>query len=192
MKGTLWGPPLWNMMFACTWSADASRLSDIEDLLLEQLPFLLPCVTCRANYRKHIPIVHQKTNGRPRTSDAYFKWCWYMKNEVNRTTKHPSLPLAELVERYVLHGAHVPEVPLADVLVLVAISARSLQQDDLFIDFCTTLSKLLPIPQDSAMRTLLTQIQRPIVNSALRCARNTRLQHGMRPLVLSHYRAVAT
>jgi len=99
--------------------------------------------------------------------------------------------MSELVDRYVLHGAHVDEVELADVLMLIAISARHTDVDDVFIRFCHRLALVLPLQSDSALRRTLEVVGRPIVNAAHRCARNARLQHGLRPLVIAHYRAVA-
>lgn len=191
MRGSLWGPPMWQMMFACSWNANAATADALTELLLEQLPHLLPCKQCRDNYSDHIDIVNRKVRRRLATPDDFMRWCYYLKDEVNKTTRHPSIPLSELIDRYVLHGPYVAEVNLADVLMLVSLSARALQRDELFISFCHNLAALLPVPSDSALRVALTNVQRPIVNSALRCARNTRIQHGMKPLVMVHYRAVA-
>jgi hypothetical protein len=140
----------------------------------------------------HIPVATKKCGGVPKTSEDFFKWCWYLKHEVNRITRHPSIPLSELVDRYVLHGPNIDEVELADVLMLFAITSRKLGRDDVFISFCRKLSKILPTAPDSALRATLSIVDRPIVNAAHRCARNTRLQNGLRPLVISHYRTVAS
>ena len=190
MRGSLWGPSVWQMMFACSWNVDARTADTLREMLMEQLPFLLPCKQCRDNYNDHVLKVNRKIR-RPTSTDDFMRWCYYLKDEVNKTTRHPSIPLAELIDRYVLHGPCVSEVHLADTLMLVALSARALQRDDVFISFCHNLSVVLPTPSDSALRVALGTVSRPIVNSALRCARNTRLQHGMKPLVMTHYRAVA-
>lgn len=190
MRGSLWGPPVWQMMFACSWHVNARTVDALRELLTEQLPFLLPCKQCRDNYNGHIVNVNRRIR-RLATSDDFMRWCYYLKDEVNKTTHRSSIPLTEVIDRYVLHGPCVSEVHLADTLMLIALSARSLQRDDIFISFCHNLSLLLPSPSDSALRTALQLVSRPIVNSALRCARNTRLQHGLRPLVMAHYRAVA-
>lgn len=167
--------------------ADAWR-----ELLFEELPLILPCSTCRENMVAHVPVATKRCRTVPRTADQFFKWCWYLKHEVNRLTQHPSIPLSELVDRYVLHGPHVDEVELADVLMLFAISARQLNRDDVFISVCRKLSAVLPVQPDSALRRTLEVVERPIINAAHRCARNTRIQNGMRPLVIAHYRAVAS
>ena len=177
-------------MFACSWNVNARTADALRVLLTEQLPFLLPCKQCRDNYKDHLAKVDRKIR-RLQSTDDFMRWCYHLKNEVNKTTHHPSIPLNELIDRYVLHGPCVSEVHLADTLMLIALSARVLQRDEVFISFCHNLSIVLPSPSDSALRTALQTVSRPIVNSALRCARNTRLQHGVRPLVMAHYRAVA-
>ena len=192
MHSSLWGPPLWQAIFASAWAVNASTIDALRALLLEQLPALLPCETCRNNYARHIPKVNQRAHGAPKSANGHaMRWCWYLKHEVNGVTGHSSIPLAEVVDRYVLHGANVDEVALADVLVLVAFTARSLNRDDLYISMCGNLSELLGLAEDSALRQNLAVTQRPVINAALRCARQTRLQHGRPTFVLAHYRAVA-
>ena len=192
MHSSLWGPPIWKMMFACSWSMESHMVEVWRSILFDELPVLLPCATCRDNMIAHIPIATKRCRGIPETGDQFFKWCWYLKHEVNRLTKHPSIPLSELVDRYVLHGPHIDEVELADVLMIFAISSRNLKQDDVFISFCRHLAIVLPIQVDSALRQTLAVVDRPIINAAHRCARNTRIQNGARALVIAHYRAVAS
>lgn len=192
MHSSLWGPPIWKMMFACSWSIESHQVEDLRSILFEDLPLILPCATCRDNMVLHIPVATKQCRAIPTTSDQFFKWCWYLKHETNRVTKHTSIPLSELVDRYVLHGPHINEVELADVLMLFAISSRELHHDDVFISFCHRLARVLPVQMDSALRQTLAVVNRPIVNAAHRCARNTRLQNGLRPLVIAHYRAVAS
>lgn len=191
MQSSLWGPSLWKAMFACAWNPESSHLPRLDELFLEQIPALLPCSTCRENYARHVPMVHRRNRGRPRSADHYFRWCWYLKDEVNKITRHPSISLSEVVNRYVMHGPVVCEVELADTLVLLAISAREKDRDDLFLAMCHNLSVLLPSPADSALQQTLAEAQRPVLTSAMRCARATRTQHGLPSLVLAHYRAVS-
>ena len=192
MNSSLWGPPIWKMMLACSWSIRPEQVDEWRCVLFDELPLILPCGTCRENMVAHIPMATRFCNGIPKTSDQFIKWCWSLKHKVNQITKHPSIPLSELVDRYVLHGAHIDEVELADVLMLFAISSRKLNRDDVFISFCRRLSLVLPIQATSSLRRTLAVVDRPIVNAAHRCARNTRIQHGLRPLVIAHYRAVAS
>lgn len=207
MHSTLWGPGMWQLMFACAWSAKPEDADAVRALLLDQIPYLLPCGTCRENFSKHLAKVNRRAQGAPRADeyvyaraktsaarspDHAFRWLWYLKDEVNKLTGHPSLPYAELVDRHVLHGAHLDEVVVADTLVLVALSARKLERDDLFVTFCHTLARLLPVPLDAALRQYLTATERPVVNAALRCARHVRIQNGRPPLVMAHYRTVAS
>lgn len=192
MNSSLWGPPIWKMMFACSWSLDPSDAALFSQTLFEDLPLLLPCSKCRDNMIAHIPVATRMCKETPCRPEHFFRWCWYLKHEVNRLTHHPDLPLSELVDRYVLHGGHVDEVELADALVLFAVSSRRLGRDEVFIRFCHSLAQLLPVDAESAIRQTLGVVDRPIVNAAHRCARQTRLQHGRPPLVVTHYRQVAS
>jgi len=189
----LWGPALWRAMFACAWGRkdDENAAPLLKELLLEQVPELLPCELCRSNFVKHLPSVNHDAEGEPSSGGEHaFRWLWHLKNQVNSKTQHPSLRLEHLVERYVLHGAEamVHEVELADALVLVAIVAAERKQQASFVDLCASLHLLLPLPDDSALRTCLGGVRGPgVVNEAHLCAKYTREQHGYPEKKVAHY-----
>ena len=191
MRSSLWGPPLWDAMFACAWGCADANIELLRVLLLEQLPALLPCPTCREHYRSHIPTVNRRARGRPRDAAHAVLWLWHLKDQVNRTLQRTSLHSSEVVDRLRLHGPVVDEIRLGDTLVLVAISARSNETDDLYVAMCHTLARLLPAPGDSALRQMLGHVERPIVATTLRAARVTRLQHNVPVRSLAHYRLMA-
>lgn len=189
MRPVLWGPPLWQAMFACAWAC--ADLDVLRALLLRQLPLLLPCGECRDNYARHLPRVRRRANGELLDRDHAFRWLWYLKDEVNRTLERPSVPLRDVADRYALHGGAVDDVALGDVLVLVALSARRLKRDDVFVEACHALAALLPLPDDSQFRAELAHASRPVVGAAMRAACAARVERGLGVFPLEHYRALA-
>ena len=181
---------MWRMLLACAWTCDAD-LPELVRVLYELVPRVLPCPTCRAHYAEALPRVKQRARHAPRTKDEAFRWIWYMKDEVNKHTKTPSIHFADLVDRYVLHGGAVDEVETADVLTLMALAARAEDADDAHVAWCAFLAAQLPLAADSTLRHYLAHVTRPIVATTLRCARHTRESHGLRVLPLAHYRAAA-
>ena len=197
MQSTLWGPPVWHAMFACAAPASQcskSRSQALRALCVDQLPYLLPCEECRSNMARHIPIVDRQTRGRDEDDPTYwYRWCYNMKHLVNKKTRRRSITYEELLSRLELHGLQVHEVEVADVLVLMALTAHKLQRHDLFCQMCHTLARLLPVPQDSALSVRLARVDaHRIVNDALECAVGTRAQHGLSTFPLSHYKSVSS
>lgn len=190
MKASLWGPQLWKALFDSAWSCKGECTHLLPTLLLEVVPLLLPCETCRNNYAKHIPKATAKAKCEPKDGKTSFRWLYFMKKEVNLTFSppRPNIPFGELSERYVLHGGVLNEAELADVLVLVSLSARELKRDDIFIEFCHILSQTLPIPHDSSLKVHLSKMARPIVNSSYKCSKSVRMEHGLPVPVLNHYK----
>lgn len=189
----LWGPPLWQCLFACAWhGADFEAL---RELLFVQLPLLLPCEKCRHHLVANRPAATRKAGGEPRTSAQAFRWLWFLKDEVNRSLRprQPSIDLDDLRARYSLHGGVVDDVALGDALVLVALDARRRDLDDDFVRFCTaSLAVLLPLPADAELLLALRAMQRPIVANAVRCAKASRVERGLPPLPEAHYRRIAS
>lgn len=192
MKPVLWGGPLWQALFGMAWTCDAKRMPLLRTLLTEQLPPLLPCASCRAHAVQHIPRVNRRAKGTPKSPGHAFRWLWYLKDEVNQTLRKPSLSLADLTERYVLHGGLVDEVAVADVLVLVALEAHELDRDDLCIELFHALAELLPLPIDSQFRASLASSSRPVVAASVRAAKAARIERGLHAFSVAHYRSVAS
>lgn len=190
MKSSLWGPPLWQAMFACAWHSDA------RELLLDQLPLLLPCSLCRNHFRSKRTVIDRKvrydTKRLPRAPTQTFLWLWYLKGEVNRLPPaRPNLSYDELESRYMLHGPLVDEVALADVFVLIALDAHARNHDELFALVCTELHKALPVPNDSQFRLALAHVRAgAIVSGALRAARAARVERGLCTHGIAHYKAL--
>ena len=189
MRPSLWGPTIWRIMLSCTWNVSDDLVDVVQRFLLVLVPEILPCTTCADHYRRHITTVNRKARGRPGGGDHSFRWCWYMKNEVNLSLSPPvtSIHLADLAERYLLHGAVLPHVEAADVLVLCAIQARNDSKDDVFVEFCASIATLLR-EDDSVFLHYLKHIQRPIIPTTLRLARFTREAHGLPRMDLLKYR----
>lgn len=201
MQPTLWGPALWQVLFACAWTCAAADFESLRTLALDVLPLLLPCAKCRQHFVDNRSRVNRRARGEPRSADEMFRWLWFLKDEVNETVRREasrapprggvqSVPLARVRERYALHGGLVDDVLLGDTLVLVAIEAHREKRDELFLQLCALLARLLPLPKDSELRCHLENTTRgPIVNAALRAARGARVERGLPQLTLAHYKA---
>ena len=187
MQPTLWGPPLWQAVFACAWACPSKHVELLQEVVMEHLPALLPCRTCRANYPKHVPHVRRRVP-RPATARALFEWLYWLKHEVNK--RRSAVTYAELTDRYLLHGAVPDEVAIGDMLVLLALAAAPLRTEDTFVAFCRALATLLPLPADSQMREHLEVVARPVVPAAMRVARAARVERGHPPLSKAHYESL--
>lgn len=191
MKPTLWGPPVWSLLFACAWTCTRDNYAHLFSILFDHLEVLLPCPSCRRHYKRHIPVVHRRLGGTPpQTPEHAFRWLYFMKDEVNRTLRRKSIALNEFVERYALHGGSLDEVAVADAFVLMAIAAHHEQQDDAYVSFCHAVAVLLPVPCGAALSSFLAAVSRPIIPAAMRIAHHTRDQHSKKILPRSHYDAL--
>ena len=184
---TLWGPPLWQALFSCAWHC--TDVAALRTLLLVQIPLLLPCAKCRDHFASKRGLVTRRAKGEPQTGEGFFKWLYYLKDEVNKTLGRRSLTLDEVTERYAFHHGAVDDVALGDALVLVAMGAKDTKRDDLFVECCHTLGALLPLPDDSQLRRALHAMQKPVVPNAVRAAKAARVERGLGVLTQTHYRA---
>ena len=188
----LWGPAIWQAMLASAWHCAPHNVPMLTDMLLRLVPLLLPCAKCRAHFAKHRPIVARRARGEPKTAGHAFRWIWFLKDQVNRTLSQRSISLDDLTERFALQGAVIEDVLLGDALVFMALEARALDRDALFLEFCAALHVLLPLPHDSQLRAVLACARRPIVPCALAAARAARVERGVPELGLARYKAVDT
>ena len=191
MKTTLWGPPLWDLLFAAAWACPAKHSALLWLVLTEHLEEMLPCVTCRAHFRQHLPAVRRRVTSKMRSPADAFRWLYHLKAEVNRSLKRPSISLADFTQRFELRGAVVDEIAVADVLVLVALSAAHRKEDDTFVQMCRALAAVLPFPCDSQVAEQLARMDRPIAQGAAQVARTARIERGHKPLSLAHYKSLA-
>lgn len=187
----LWGPAVWQAMLASAWQCAPANLPVLIDLLLRLVPLLLPCQKCRVHFAKHLPTVSRRAHGDPKTAKHAFRWIWFLKHQVNRSLGQQSIALDDLTERFALHGAVVDDVLLGDALVLIALEARALDRDALFLELCAALAILLPLPQDSQLHAVLAAATRPIVPCALAAARAARVERGVPVLGLVRYKTAA-
>lgn len=187
----LWGPPLWQACLACAWHA--KDMSALEDFLHRLLPLMLPCETCRQHFLDKRTAVDRKTkkSTRPGSHTYHFTWLYHLKDHVNQTTRHRSITLDDLTQRFLLHRGSIDDVTFGDALVLIALDAHDRKLDDVFVQFCASLVVLLPLPSDSClMQSLSTLHSRPIVPQVHRAAKAARCERGLPELPLTHYKAL--
>lgn len=189
MNPIVWGPALWQALFACASAAHTTtKVAALRELLLTQIPLLLPCARCRQHFQQKRAKVTRRAQGEPNTSDQAVRWLWFLKDEVNRTQGRVSVPLDDVRKRITFHANLVDDVALADVLVLVALSAKIRDRDVLFVECCHTFAILLPLPHDSQLRHALQHMSLPVVTNALRAAKASRIERGLPPLTLPQYK----
>jgi hypothetical protein len=122
-----------------------------------------------------------------------FEWIHELKCRVNATTKAKSITLAELHERFRFQDGVVDETQMCNTLVMCAIASEQLGRQAEFVELCGLLSKLLPLPRDTAVLEDLTKVnEKSIVAGTVRCARASSIERGNDPLSIKHYRAFAT
>ena len=190
MEPTMWGPGLWHILFSITWNCrNPQELPDLLRVILFSVPTLLPCRLCQQHYvRNHSSL--KRRYGEPSTAEEAFRWLYYLKDAVNKTLHTRSLPFEEFRTRYVTFGGNLDDVLVADTLLLIAIGNQDNADgdDDVFIEFCLILSRLLPLPNDSELLKCLSCACKPIVTHAYRACKRTRMEHGITFPTLSHVR----
>lgn len=196
----LWGPTMWDVLLSCAWNGE-KNVDALREMLLVQLPLLLPCQDCRQHFAKNVAVVHRLAGGEPRTTDAAFHWLYLLKDAVT-LHRHPrtllprakqrdgarsslTLPFDDLLERYQFHGGAIDEVKLCDMLVLVALDAHERGFDDAFLQFWRLLLSLLPLPPDS--QVLQIRVSKPVISLALSASKSARVERGLPWLRRSHY-----
>lgn len=185
----MWGPALWQAMFSSAWWCTEENREVLRRFLFEELPWLLPCELCRSNHAKHLPVLRRRL-GEPGSREDFLYWLYSMKHMVNRSLKppRPSPSYEDVLAKLEFHHGLVDDVQLADALVLVALNARALNRDDLYLAACVSLSRLLPLPEDSQLLRTLRNPTRPVLQHAFHASRAARAERGLPCLPLSHYR----
>ena len=113
---TLWGPALWQALFACAWHCPPQAFDALFDLLMRQVPLLLPCQLCRRHFGERRAQVTRRAGGEPTKPLEAFVWLWHLKDQVNRSLGQRSTSLADVTERHAAFGAPVDDVALGDAL----------------------------------------------------------------------------
>lgn len=117
---TTWGPAAWHVFLCCAWNVTERTRESTVRLLVDLLPHLLPCRSCRESFpKKHrAALRHLEKEGKtllpgrrqssssffsssslpppssPRSAraarESLFRWAWLVKNEVNASLGLPS------------------------------------------------------------------------------------------------------
>lgn len=191
MNPYLWGPGLWQALFACAWVAKPAAGQTLRRLILELLPLLLPCEKCFAHFMKKHGAVTVKAKGEPDTPERAFRWLWNLKNEINGTLHVRSIGMDDLAQRFLFHGPIVDDVLLGDSLVFLAMGAHESRRDDFFLEFCGILGSLLPLAEDSELLMALRSMKRPVVAGAVRAAKAARIERGLKVFNHPHYKCMS-
>lgn len=194
MHPNLWGPAFWQLLFVCSYACHADQIAALRALVLDLVPPLIPCKTCRGHYLKNIPYAKRRASGSSRqplaTPRQVLHFLWHMKDRVNLQLQQRSVDLAVVVSRFEFHGPAVDEVRAADTLMVLSLWAHTRDDDDetsnVFVAFCMHLSVLLP---RGALQASLARLEPTptVVAGMLRAARSVRSAHGASPKPRRHY-----
>lgn len=182
---------MWELLFAVAWHAPDKCMPQLLEILLELIPRLLPCHACRLGFRVHLPVVNKRAHGKPKNPAHAFRWLYYLKDEVNRSFAPPviSISLQQLQARYAIHDGHIlNDVNVADLLVLVAIEAKSLGREEDYRRFCVLISDLLPVTVDSIIPSFLAAVTENVTSHALHVANGVRTHRCLPTRTLKHFR----
>lgn len=192
MNEQVWGPLMWDMLFAIVWHAQESDMSDVKSVLTELMPKLLPCHDCRVGFLMHLPSVRRRT-GDPTTPAKAFSWLYHLKDEVNKSLKPPvkSIAMKDLQARFMIRDClAVDDLKTSDLIILVAIEAKELQREKEYRDFCHLLSKLIPVVEKSILPNLLSSCDNyaTVTNHAMAVSHGVRKCRGVRVRPLKHFK----
>ena len=188
----IWGPFLWEMLFVCTWNCPERKFSSLERLI-HLTASLLPCTKCRDHFQSKRGKVNRRAKGAPSSPKEMLYWLYCMKDEVNNVQKRRSIPFTDFSERLCMFGSAFDEVRLGDTLVLVALySKHKLASESDMADLCHLLSDMLPLADDSELRTHLDSVQpTSLVSDVTRAARAARIEKGLKTFGIAHYKVFA-
>lgn len=203
MQPSLWGPGVWHIMFVCAYNATTTssmKFDKLCDLILKKIPLLIPCGECRRLYReKHKAAATNRMERKtlPTNAQEMLYWLYLLRDEVNKSvfrSQHASTIVPstlsptykDVSDRFLLRGNIVDEICVGDTLVLLAIAAKELKEENTFIDLCILLQDLLPLPKQSAQLQALramnamkaSQNVTAVVTYAYRVCRATRSQYA--------------
>ena len=188
---TLWGPGMWHLLFATARGASHARVAEVTRLCMVLTPLLIPCDLCREHFAANARNATRKTRGVPKTAEDVFRWLFYLKDGVNRSTRSRSIPLHDLERRYELHGNVVNDVLVADTLVLLALHASSQGDGATLVEFARLLGQDLPLPEDSELKAVLGSFHEPVLHAAYAASKNARLERGVVAVPLEVFRRMS-
>ena len=100
----VWGPVLWNLLFAAAERADFDLAASGGD----DSPTSLPCTSfsrcskkpCHADVPSHVPTAPETQTTATFDLEPFTKWLWSIKDMVNQSLRVPELPYAILSQRF--------------------------------------------------------------------------------------------
>lgn len=129
MDPSVWGPPLWDQLFALAFRQRAAESGGSDDTsnvearaalcdMLRLLLEVLPCSNCRESYRD---FYH---NDPPAHVDSLPQWLWRCKEAVNRKLHKHYMEYRSVKRRYTAYQTLTSERVCADTLVFMAMAAE--------------------------------------------------------------------
>uniref|UniRef100_A0A6C0AGP7 thiol oxidase n=1 Tax=viral metagenome TaxID=1070528 RepID=A0A6C0AGP7_9ZZZZ len=97
----IWGPPLWDILHYITFVYEPKNSVHVNRLFTYHLPNLMPCRTCRENYKKHIV----KYPIRLESSESLSKWLVRIHNETNKRLNKKQVKYIDVKRKYLARGS---------------------------------------------------------------------------------------
>ena len=76
----IWGPPLWDILHYITFDYNPKNKDKVRKIFLYHLPNLMPCRSCRDNYKKHITKYPIRLENKTELS----RWLVKIHNQTNK------------------------------------------------------------------------------------------------------------
>jgi hypothetical protein len=110
MDPAVWGPAMWDCLFACARALDRDGIG----VVLDGMRYLIPCRHCRDSYREWYASY-------PPTSASPVTWLWMIKDLVNQKLGKRALALSVVERRLSAYSLAVSPYGVFDTLSLLAL-----------------------------------------------------------------------
>jgi hypothetical protein len=127
MQPNHWGPSLWRSIHyvALGYPGDTIADADTRDayiMFFKNLWYVIPCLKCAANYKRHIVYEMPPIEGFMESGKTLFEWTVALHNLVNRELKKREWTYEEALEHYTKDPKAVTEKAYFKYLVMLFIS----------------------------------------------------------------------
>jgi hypothetical protein len=114
---------------------------------------------------------------------------WRLKDKINRNNKENSTPIEDVQQRMAFSNGTLHDVAVVDVLVLIALDSKERGEGAKFVELCNSIALLLPLASDSEFKKYATAIRpNAFMHDIMLCVSATRIEHGLSPQNIQHYK----
>lgn len=131
MDPSIWGPPLWTMIFDVCWNLEVKTVNgkctskqrrDVE-IFFYSLKHVLPCRYCRDSYKKFLRSLSSHNRVGPPCGRGALRWAYNLKNLVNRKLHRSDYPTYEVIRRRMkTYSSCTSVTDVLDILFIFAVN----------------------------------------------------------------------